>query len=407
VYFAVLVCVVAVFALGSARARASTDPVGGSNEPKPPAQQTVTAYETPTPVPVVTSVPDVEANFAGWERLALLDLAGVLGWPQEVGIDPLGRLSAQSTPSQGISQVAHIRAFDFAAGAQGAFEAEQEDSRLAGYDIAPLSFFGYTAYAAERLDAQGRPLERRVRWLAATWILGFDMRGSPLPPGADQPRPLAEEFLSLAVYRGLPGPPSGQAPTPNPTWVLAPRPQPTARGCASVFADVPPSHWAYAFVYRLACERVVSGYDDQTFRPDRPTTRAQLAKMLVLANGWTLVNPQLPSYSDVPPTNPFFTYVETATARRIVAGYDSGLFRPTRPVTRAQVAKMLALSQGWKAVQSGGATLCDVPRSHWAWPYVQAAVQHGVFTGYGDNCFRPDLPATRAQLSKVLVLTLR
>ena len=45
--------------------------------------------------------------------------------------------------------------------------------------------------------------------------------------------------------------------------------------------------------------------------------------------------------------------------------------------------------------------------AHWAWNYVRTAMQHGLFTGYGDNCFRPDMVATRAQLAKVLALAQR
>jgi hypothetical protein len=149
----------------------------------------------------------------------------------------------------------------------------------------------------------------------------------------------------------------------------------------------------------------VSGYADGTFRPDNPTTRAQLAKMLVLSQGWDLLNPDVPSFADVNRSHLFYRYIETAYAHGVFDGYGAN-FRPDNYVTRAQVAKMLVLASSWDLSLGGQGpiALCDVPESHWSWLYVQVAMQHGVFNGYANGCFLPDAAATRAQIAKVLVL---
>ena len=46
------------------------------------------------------------------------------------------------------------------------------------------------------------------------------------------------------------------------------------------FTDVPPQHWAYENVLKLAYAGVVEGYGDGTFRGDNPRTRYEAAQLL-------------------------------------------------------------------------------------------------------------------------------
>lgn len=43
------------------------------------------------------------------------------------------------------------------------------------------------------------------------------------------------------------------------------------------FDDVPPNHWSYAAVEKLVHDGVVTGYDDNTFKGDKPLTRYEMA----------------------------------------------------------------------------------------------------------------------------------
>ncbi len=126
--------------------------------------------------------------------------------------------------------------------------------------------------------------------------------------------------------------------------------------------------------------------------------------MVVLSENWLPVVPSEPSFTDVPPNHPFYSYVETAHSHGAIGGYGDGTFRPDLSVSRAQVAKIVVVSRGWSLAVTSALKLCDVPAGHWAWNYIEVGIAHGIFGGYGDGCFQPDAPATRAQLAKVLVL---
>ena len=46
------------------------------------------------------------------------------------------------------------------------------------------------------------------------------------------------------------------------------------------FTDVPESHWAFKAIEDLADMGIINGYEDGTFKPDAPVTRAEVATML-------------------------------------------------------------------------------------------------------------------------------
>jgi hypothetical protein len=373
-------------------------PTGTRTEPPDAISATPSASSstgTPTQQPATRPEP--------WEIAALRDFAETVGWPPAVSEDARERLSVRKTASGGEDWLASIRTFDFKGGAEAAFSAEQEDGRLAGYQLSEETFYTFPAYAMYLPGQNGALPEYRYHFLVDAWILGVDVRQTGVT--MSQVQTLARQLLIIAGQDGLPLPPGvldAATPSPEPADVRTPE------GCSARFNDVPEGMWAYSYITELACTHIVSGYRDGTFKPQNATTRAQLVKMVVLLQGIELESPPVPTFTDVGSTHTFYRFVETAASHHLIGGYGDGSFRPDAPVSRAQVAKIVVKARGWDLhLPTTTATLCDVPSSHWAYLYIQVAIGHGIFTGYGDGCFRPDEFATRAQLAKVLVLSHR
>lgn len=209
---------------------------------------------------------------------------------------------------------------------------------------------------------------------------------------------------STATHTPRPGTPTNTPgiPTPVPTDYVSPTPTITPTPCAINFSDVLTSDWFYDPVQWIVCNHIASGYSDGTFRPGNNTTRAQLTKFVVLASGWTLLDPALPHFSDVPRTYPFYGFIETAAYYGAIGGYSDGTFKPGNDVTRSQLSKIIVLARGWTQVIPPTATFTDVPVDSPFFSFVETAVQHTIISGYADHTFRPGLPATRAQLSKII-----
>jgi hypothetical protein len=189
---------------------------------------------------------------------------------------------------------------------------------------------------------------------------------------------------------------AGATDTPTPSATS------TATACAIVFSDVNPSDYFYTPVMYLACHGIISGYADGTFRPFNNTTRAQLSKIIVLAEGWQLDCPQPGHFSDVPPENPFFCYIETAYSHLIISGYADGTFRWGNNVTRGQLSKIVVLAEGWADDCPQPGHFSDVPPTDTFFCYVETAFNHGIISGYADGTFRPGNSATRGQISKIV-----
>lgn len=202
------------------------------------------------------------------------------------------------------------------------------------------------------------------------------------------------------------GPFNGGNPTPpagSPTAVASPTPGP----CGMSFSDLPASNWAYPYVGYLYCRDIVSGYSDGTFRPNENTSRAEFTKWISLGMGWNLYNPYFASFSDMPAGNSYYMYIETAKLRGIIDGYSDGTFRPASIINRAQAAKMLVMAKGWTVVNPPNPTFPDVPSNSWAYGYVETATLHGIIGGFDDGTFRPNDPLTRSLLSKMLALAMQ
>lgn len=96
--------------------------------------------------------------------------------------------------------------------------------------------------------------------------------------------------------------------------------------------------------------------------------------------------------------------IDYLVEKEAVNGYGDGTFRPNAKLTRAHAAKILAVSLNLPIQEEAKSTFPDT-RNHWADPYV-AAIQkelQGVIKGYPDGHFKPNRPITRAQLTKMVV----
>ncbi|MBE0448227.1 MAG: S-layer homology domain-containing protein [Actinobacteria bacterium] len=192
---------------------------------------------------------------------------------------------------------------------------------------------------------------------------------------------------------------SGQpSPTPTPTPGPTPMPEPTP---TVNFSDVPANAWFKPYVDALVANSIVGGYPDNTFRPLNNITRAEFAKMIILAIG---ENPSTApsSFTDVLNSHWAKAYIQRARELNIIGGYPDGTFRPNANVSRQEIAKMVVLAAKHQLTTSYRADFTDVPSTLWSWPYILTAKDFDVISGYPDKTFRPTNPATRAEACKMI-----
>jgi hypothetical protein len=117
------------------------------------------------------------------------------------------------------------------------------------------------------------------------------------------------------------------------------------------FTDVPPSSPFFRFIDRLAALGITGGCSSPTeFCPTQFVTREQMAAFIIKALGET--HPPVPAtqhFPDVPPSNPFYAFIDRLTVLGITGGCTSTDYCPAAAVTRAEMAVFLV-----KAFSLGG-----------------------------------------------------
>ncbi len=109
-------------------------------------------------------------------------------------------------------------------------------------------------------------------------------------------------------------------------------------------------HWAYDYIEYVATNDVVQGYNDGNYHPARSVTRAQMAVFIArsivsppgdegLSTYWP---PATPTFADVPVGFWAYLHIEYLSGAGVVGGYPDGYYRPTRTVTRDQMAVYMA-----------------------------------------------------------------
>ena len=230
----------------------------------------------------------------------------------------------------------------------------------------------------------------------------YTSRGVRTGGGSPTSTPTAPN-TSTPTTTGTTGPSATATRTSTNTPGVVVTPTPTATPCIMPFGDVQQSDYFYEAVRILVCRGVITGYGDNTFRPYNSVTRAQVSKILVLGEGWPINTEGGPHFTDVPPSHWAYDYIETVYNRGgIVSGYGDGTFRPYNNMTRGQLTKVIVLAEEWPIYTPPTPTFSDVPVSDPFYAYIETAFNRQIISGYGDGTFRPGNDITRGQTAKIL-----
>lgn len=174
------------------------------------------------------------------------------------------------------------------------------------------------------------------------------------------------------------------------------------------FSDVPRSHWAYKEIMEMAEKGIIKGYDNRTFRPNNQVTRAEFAKIMIVAADVDIKKSSVTqTFKDVPRSHWAFYYVEYA--KPYLTGYKSGstyTYKPDQPAVREDIAvalvRLLGYDKKYKADLDQLKKFRDQSETSPALrPYIAIALQTDLMKGY-NSYFRPQDPITRAEAASLL-----
>ncbi len=172
--------------------------------------------------------------------------------------------------------------------------------------------------------------------------------------------------------------------------------------------DVAVTDWHYEALDRAVSAGVINGTAPGVMSPNTALTRAMLVTMLYRLAGGDASGAQVP-FKDADKGQYYYAPLCWAVQNRIVNGYEDNTFRPNSSITRAELSAMLArylLSAG-RALPNDGAALerfadtGSIPS--WAKDSMAALVSLGIIHGYENHTIGAARSTTRAEAVAMLL----
>ena len=105
------------------------------------------------------------------------------------------------------------------------------------------------------------------------------------------------------------------------------------------------NQWYYGYVAALANVGYISGFEDGTFRPNAPMTRAQAAKIIDLSYKLPLEASTDNPFKDVSNSAWYAAHIRTLVENKVTKGKTATTFEPNANVTRAQMASFVVRAE--------------------------------------------------------------
>ena len=153
----------------------------------------------------------------------------------------------------------------------------------------------------------------------------------------------------------------------------------------------------------------VVGYEDGTVMPQKQITRAEVVTIfyrLLKADVRDENTTDVSDFSDVSSSDWYGTTVATLAEMNILKGYEDGTFRPNEPISRAEFAAIATRFFEETGATYKPGTFTDVTGSEWFADAIMDAVNLGLIGGYEDGTVRPNNNITRAEACAIVNRTL-
>ena len=164
-------------------------------------------------------------------------------------------------------------------------------------------------------------------------------------------------------------------------------------------------HWAEPYIMQLVAKGIMTGKTNTSFVPEGTVSRQELIRIIDLAFGIKVPDKvRTKLFRDVEAYAPYAPYIKAAIDAKILKASVNTRFRPADPVTRLDALRMILDAAKVKLdSRTSNLGFKDMGPDGFYSRYIAFAIKYGISSGYSDNTFRPDKPVTRAEVAKMIV----
>ncbi|WP_195574353.1 S-layer homology domain-containing protein [Paenibacillus sp. 1001270B_150601_E10] len=164
---------------------------------------------------------------------------------------------------------------------------------------------------------------------------------------------------------------------------------------SATFPDVE-EHWAKKVLDDWVGKGWAKGYQDGEFKPDKVITRAEFMALMNQSFGFTDMSDV--SFTDLKASHWALNEVKKAVQAGYISGYQDETIRPDQPITRQEAAVIMAKLLRVTSASAGQLTFSDVNKiPAWSKSGIDAMVNYRIMNGYEDHTFKATAPLTRAE----------
>ena len=182
-------------------------------------------------------------------------------------------------------------------------------------------------------------------------------------------------------------------------WVTQIYRKPTTEPTVA-FSDVRASSVHRQDIERLARSGITLGCGSDRYCPDRHVTRAEMGTLIARSAALMPRNPH--SFTDTSTTPVHAANIEAIHTDGITRGCGASIYCPSRSVTRAEMASLLARARGLP-IRTTETRYSDVTPSSTHAGAIEALAQAGITNGCGSGRYCPGRSVTRAEMASFLV----
>ena len=174
------------------------------------------------------------------------------------------------------------------------------------------------------------------------------------------------------------------------------------------FTDVPSNFWAYESITKMTKEGLMSGYRNGTFKPNDPLSREEAASLFSNMIGDTPSIMLASSFSDITSDRWSSLAIESVARANIISGYGDNTYRPEQYMSRqefAVVANKFLHYQGYRTEDPTALDTIHFSDQKFIAPWAQSSVRELALLGFINystiGLFNPEKYITRAEAAEI------
>ncbi|KGR76422.1 S-layer homology domain-containing protein, partial [Ureibacillus manganicus] len=171
---------------------------------------------------------------------------------------------------------------------------------------------------------------------------------------------------------------------------------------ASGFSDVKSTDYFSEYVTELVARDIIHGFPDGTFRPHQPITRGEAVRIITKLLDLDTSTVHHSIFKDVSENHIFYKEITALAEAKLISGYGDGTFLPEKPITRYEMA--ILLSNVFQLTSKNTETLPFKDIDPKFQQVVAVLYENHITSGTSETTFGGSQFVTRGQFAKFIIL---